>query len=451
VVRVMVDDPRQPSGLPPVHESWLPREHPLHRPRHGRRQGIALVCALVFFLVPTLSWVFGARPGQIENRPLASFPSLSAGWGFFTGLSQWATDHLVFRGGAVQAADAISNGVFDEQFPLGQSSSDQAAGPLPGSTPATSQPGTMPGPQVGPGDQGAGDSAGYTEVIQGKNGWLYLGKDVTAKCLPSHPLAQTIAAINELRQAVVASGRSFVFVIPPDKSTMEPQNLPDSYAGKSCATAAAPTFWRDVTTQAGDLDLRSDLSSVQRKIGSPVYYPLDTHWTDEGALVMTRDLAEDIQPGVTATWQTELIGTRSAAADLPPLIGEDKQRTGNVYALAPSGQGDRTQGLQGDIGTAPQTMTSTPETGTVNQPTTVLGDSFTEASAGYLGAAFSHLTMVNYSVIDSDVQAVLNSMVNSKVIALESVERVVADGNGEFLEAGFIQQLATLLAAHPLR
>jgi hypothetical protein len=54
-------------------------------------------------------------------------------------------------------------------------------------------------------------------------------------------------------------------------------------------------------------------------------------------------------------------------------------------------------------------------------------------------------------VIDSDVQAVLNSMVNSKVIALESVERVVADGNGEFLEAGFIQQLATLLAAHPMR
>jgi alginate O-acetyltransferase complex protein AlgJ len=446
----MVDDPRQPPGLPPVHESWLPREHPLHRPRHGGRQRVALVCAVLFFLVPSVSWVFGARPHQIENRPLASFPSPSSGWGFFTGLGQWATDHLVFRGGAVQAADAISNGLFDEQFPLGQSSSDQAAGPLPGSTPATNQPTTMPGPQVGPGSD-TGNNAGYTEVIQGKNGWLYLGQDVTAKCLPAHPLSQTINAINALRQAVVASGRSFVFVIPPDKSTMEPQNLPDSYAGKSCATAVSGPFWQAVTNQAGAMDLRPDLSKVQRRIGAPVYYPLDTHWTDEGALVMARDVAENLQPGVTSTWKTELIGTRTAAADLPPLIGQSEQRKGNVYALAPSGQGDRTQSLAGSISVAPQQMTSAPETGTYNAPVTVLGDSFTEASASYLGAAFSKLTMVNYSLIDTNQQAVLNSLVNSKVVVLEAVERVVADGNGEFLGDGFVKALTALLAAHPMR
>src|SRR4030081_2058162 len=104
-------------GLPPTPESWLPTEHSLYRPRHSRRQRTALTCALVFFLAPTLAFVSGVRAQPFENRPLHQFPSLSGGWGFFTGLANWATDHLTLRQAGVQAANGISTGVFSD--PLG--------------------------------------------------------------------------------------------------------------------------------------------------------------------------------------------------------------------------------------------------------------------------------------------------------------------------------------------
>jgi len=103
-----------PSTLPPIHESLLPRDHTLHRPRHGKRQRAALTCAMVFFLVPTLAFVFGVRPQNFENHRLAAFPSPAAGWAFFTGLNNWATDHLPLRQLGVQAETGISSGVFGE-------------------------------------------------------------------------------------------------------------------------------------------------------------------------------------------------------------------------------------------------------------------------------------------------------------------------------------------------
>src|SRR5699024_5099795 len=101
------------------------------RPRHGGRQLTALLAAAVFFLVPALMWVFGGRPAEIENHKLAS---IGSGWDAFTSLPTWATDHLVFRAGAIDAARTISSGLFGERAPLGQGTG-RNAGPLPGSAP----------------------------------------------------------------------------------------------------------------------------------------------------------------------------------------------------------------------------------------------------------------------------------------------------------------------------
>jgi alginate O-acetyltransferase complex protein AlgJ len=442
---------KRPSsgGLPELHEAWLPREHSLHRPRHGGRQLTALICALVFFLTPALSWVFGARPAQIENRALTGFPSLSAGWGLFTGLSQWGTDQLTFRGGAIQAENGISEGVFGEQFPFDQGSNGQQTGPLPGNDVQPSRPAQPSGPQVGPGSGGGGSNS-YTgeTVVQGTDGWLYLGEDALAKCSPVQPLATTIQRLNELRTMVQNSGRQFVFVVAPDKSTMEPQNLPATYADKSCADAASPAFWSAITTQGGALDLRPTLKTVQAQIKHPIYYPLDTHWTDEGSLVMTRDVAEKLKPGVTRTWKTLSVGRQDKPADLPPLLGKTGSRSGNIYALAPSGQGDRARELPGPLG-PPVHLRSQPETGTENQAVTVLGDSFTEGAARYLSAAFTNLTVMHYSVTQSNPQAAINAIVGSQVVVVEAVERSVAAGNVQFLDPSFLQALSPVLAGHP--
>ncbi|HJQ45323.1 MAG TPA: hypothetical protein VJ870_03220 [Amycolatopsis sp.] len=424
--------------LPAVHEAWLPREHALHRPRHGGRQLTALISAVVFFATPTLMWVFGLRPTEIENHALAGFPSPASGWAFFTGLPTWATDQLSFRSAAIAAADGISRGVFGESAPHDQGGTS-SSGPLPGSPP----PANADTPSQGPVDQ-----AGYRQVIEGKDGWLYYGIDAEAKCAPSRPPADTIARIDEVRDLVRSSGRTFVWVVPPDKSTMVPQYLPSTYPGKDCHQSAEGPTWSRLDA-AGAVDLRPALQQVSAQLGRPVYYQLDTHWTDEGGLTLTRDVAEAVRPGVTATWQTPPAGTYSGAADLPKLLGRTGEKRSVVYALNPDGSTNRAGALITNLDT-PVHETATPLTGTIDEPTLVYGDSFTIASSRYLAGAFTNLTMLNYSTEKTPADQAVAQLVNSKVVVLETVERSVSAGSLPFFDDGFMAQLRTQLAQHPV-
>src|SRR3954447_23950044 len=59
-----------------------------HVGRHRRRtrrptRPVTLLLALVFFFGPLVAFALGARPQQIENRPLTDLPTASDGWDFF--------------------------------------------------------------------------------------------------------------------------------------------------------------------------------------------------------------------------------------------------------------------------------------------------------------------------------------------------------------------------------
>lgn len=411
----------------------MPREHALHRPRHGGKQLTAIACALVFFAAPTLSWVFGARPTEIENHKLATFPGISDGWGFFTGLPAWATDQLAFRAGAIDAADGISRGLFGEPAPMDAGGAPNA-GPLPGATPPP--PGEVP---AGP-DSGDG-GAGYRKVIQGSDGWLYFGFDTEAKCAPVKPIDDTAARFAKLRDIVEKSGRKFVLVVPPDKTTIVPDHLPANYPGKECALAASPNVWQQITSTADAIDLRGQLRSMQQQTGKPIYPPNDTHWTDDGAIVMTKAIAEAVDPGITQTWRSSPTGPYQASADLPPLLGKSGTKTNTAYDLKPDGESDRTQptALSLDM---PNYRVQRPVPGAVPDKALVLGDSFTLASSRYLPGAFADLTMLAYPKMAGDPQKVIDLFAQSDVVVVEAVERVVSSGGLPFLEDSFIDGLA---------
>ena len=428
---------RRPESLPAVHEAWLPKEHALHRPRHGGRQLTALIAAAVFFATPALLWVFGGRPAEIENHKLAGFPGISAGWRMFTGLPAWASDHLVFREAAIDAADGISRGLFGEPAPLGQGTGKNT-GPLPGSTPKPAPPG-----ETGP----KGDSGSQRAVV-GTDGWLYFGFDAEAKCSPARPFTDTVEKLGKLRAAVRDSGRRFVLAVAPDKTTMVPQHLPANYPYKRCSRAVAAEFWRLITEQAGTLDLRDDLNSVARSLGHPLYFAKGTHWTHMGAIVLTRALAETLHPGITKTWQAKPSGSFTSTADLPPMLGRQATRTGTIYELRPNGRIDRTVPGIGSI-EEPVRHNASPLNSTVNAQTLVLGDSFTLASARYLPAGFSNLTMLSYTGIGSAGSRVIQEMVDAEVVVLQVVERGLASGTVPVLAGDFIQRVRQTLAAHP--
>lgn len=432
-------DPQPRTGdLPAVHEAWLPREHSLHRPRHARRQVTALVCALVFFAMPTLLWMFGARAGEIENHKLAEFPSVTDGWGMFTDLPRWATDQLVFRLAAIQAADGISRNVFGERAPLDQGGAPQG-GPIPGSP----SPGTdEQGPDI--------TQTGVRRVLEGKNGWLYFGYDVDAKCEPSRSQRESIRQLNELRSAVTDSGRKFVLTVAPDKTTMVPRNLPDDYPGKDCARRGTRSLWPQIVNDARAIDLRPRLEAASARLHRPVYFRQDTHWTDEGSLEMISAVAEQLEPGITSTWAMPEKGIRTTTADLTTMLGEPSEKQGMQYALQPDGFVDHSAPGVRNLN-RPVHRSSPPTLGTINTPATVLGDSFSVVASRYWPGAFSDLRMLHYNAITGDPQLVADTAADAEIVVLQIVERSLAGGNAPILDQGFIDTLRTTLAKRPVR
>lgn len=431
-------DHQPQTELPALHESWLPKDHPLHRPRHGGQQLVALVAAVVFFASPLVSWTVGARATEFENRKLAEFPSISQGWGFFTGLGHWAADNLVFRQAAVQAESGVSRGVFGEELPHDQG---QSGGPL-------QQSGTT-SPDGRPNNGNPPTQSGYPLAFDGKDGWLYLGYDVAQKCKPAQPFTDTVAQLKRLRQAVEDSGRKFVLLVPPDKTTEVPEHLPDHYVGKDCHDAATAELWQELQG-TGVLDIRKDMRTYTTVSGRPIYHELDSHWTDEGAMVAVKDLAESVQPGVSAHWTEFPDQTFSTQGDLPPLLGRTGSTHGNGYQLRPDGMTDKTQAVN-PIFTSPIHVTSAPVPGMITSKVGVLGDSYSIPAGRYYAAAFSDLTMVTYSTADKDPGLVANFVADRKVVVLEMVERNVSGGFSNILRPGCVDQIVRVLSTHPMR
>jgi alginate O-acetyltransferase complex protein AlgJ len=425
-----------------LHESWLPKEHPLYRPRHTN-QRLARICALIFFVAPLTALAIFGQPPAIENHPVHGFPGLSQGWGFFTGLLPWAVDNLPFRQGAIQVADGISRGLFGEPAPLGQSGqNDQNSGPLP----AAPRPVT---PSV-PDNQNDQTSDGYPQVIEGTDGWLYFGYDMQGKCEPAQPLTTVISNLNRLRTAVEQSGRQFVLFVAPDKSSVEPQHLPATYAGKACATAVDTQFWQQVDTSVGAVDPRPELQAAADETGQPVYFPQDTHWNYTGGLIMTRELAERIQPGVSATWRVSTAKRWTGAADLPPMIARSGTDTALPYHLAPDGVTDRDRPVDSDVLTPVTLHTTDPVTGMVTAKTTMIADSFAQYGADLLAATFADLSIASPQTVASDPAGEANRMVDSKVVVVEVVERNLVAGVSPVTSDSFITTVSAALAAHPV-
>lgn len=424
--------------LPPLHESWLPSAHALYRPRHSPRQRTALVAAALFFGLPLLLMLLGVRASEIENRKLAEFPAPAEGWQFFAGVDRWATDHLPIRGAALDAVSAVSRGVFGEPPAFAR----PAAGPAAPSGPVAP-------PVSAAEDKEKVRKAAFPRVIEGRDGWLYLGYDVQGACLPDRPAADVIAALRRLRSAVEASGRKFVLVVPPNKTTMVPQHLPETYVGQACARQAREAFWSTVAPAAGAIDLRGVLSKAAVRAGAPLYSGVDTHWTREGALHMTRAVAEAVQPGVASSWRSMPAGWDTHAGDLPPMLGRNGTYQSLNHALAPDGMRVRTRPVAGDFRDRVLRLGQGPGQGVVGAKVGMIADSFSEPAKSFLDAGFADLTVVHADLVGADPRAIGAAFAETDAVVFEVVERSLVGGDNPVLDPTVLAALTAELAAHP--
>ncbi|MET0237554.1 MAG: hypothetical protein ABW224_23105 [Kibdelosporangium sp.] len=422
-----------PVTLPPVHEAWLPREHVLHRPRHGNRQLLALICAAVFFAAPLVAFTVSPTPDRFENRELTAFPGIGDGWGFFTRLSSWATDHLPFREDAIHIADAVSRGLLGEPPALGSGKFDTG------------------GPVQTDKDKQRNVPSSFPSVLEGKDGWLYVGAEVESHCRPGQSLDETISRLRRLRDGVEASGRKFVVAIAPDKTTMASARLPDDYPGKDCLNDATTEFWNRMTGEDYVLDLRPGLRAWAAKLGGPVYGPQDAHWSDEGGVTMTQALAEKLRPGISAGWKIDAGADWSVAADIPPLIGQTGTTNGRFYTISPDGKRDQTRPVNTDY-RAPLALDTATGPGTYGFGVGMLSDSFTIRALRYLSAAFGDMTVLHHNSLPADRGVGAGKMLAGKsVVVIEVAERTLVSGNLQVTAPDAISNIVSELAARPIR
>lgn len=421
-----------PEKLPNLPESLLPREHNLYRPRHSPRQRVALVLAVLFFATPGLLLVVGVRPAHFENRELAAFPSITDGWGFITGFGPWADDHIPFRDVAVSAADGISRGLFGEPAPQ-QTRKGDLGGPVqPPTDPSLDKP----------------DPVAFARVVEGKEGWLYLGADVQQACEPLVPLEEVFARVNRLRLAVESSGRKFVFVVAPNKSTMEPDHLPAKYFGKACHQATTERFWSRVVDATGAIDIRDELRTAAEQSGGPVYTRKDSHWDNRGGIVMARAVVDAVSPGTSRTWKPESNGPFGRTGDLSRLLGRPEKDEFEAFSLKPDGEEVRSRNLDGDE-KQPQRSTQSPIRGVVDTKVGLLGDSFTFAGAKYLVAGFTDITVQHTKALAEDPFQVGRMFAENEVVVLEVAERNLVGGVDSVLNGPVLDAITRELAKQP--
>ncbi|WP_062430808.1 alginate O-acetyltransferase AlgX-related protein [Herbidospora daliensis] len=316
------------------------------------------LAALLFFFLPAVAFAAGARAVEMENKPLPPLPALDGDW---TG---WATAHLPLRDQAVRANVALTEAVF-------------------GHAPAYGH--------------------GYPKVIEGEQGWLYFGDDVTEACEQERPIGETMEALRRLAERVEAAGKRFVLTVAPDKTTISPQWLPARFPGQKCLHAHKAEFWAalEKADLPGYVDLRTPLERLQQTTGRPAYWRTDSHWTDRAAATYAAELAHALDPALAADTRLRFTGRAPREGDLGVLLGAPREETIDRYRLDRAGAARY-------------------------EPKTVLiGDSFTRNSMPWLTPYFADLS---YQRNDGPV-----TWADAETVIVEIVERHLVGGTSAML------------------
>ncbi|MCG5216997.1 alginate O-acetyltransferase AlgX-related protein [Streptosporangium soli] len=362
---------------------------------------MTLLAAALFFAGPALAFAAGDRAVELENRRLPEFPALSRGWEVIPDMEAWATAHLPLRRHAVRGNAALSEFLFKEAP-----------------------------------SYGTAGAPGYPRVIEGRDGWLYFGDDVTEACRPRWSIAETLKRLRRLAEIVRRSGRRFLFTVAPDKTTIYPDRLPERFPGQACLGKRKQEFWAALRAAhlPGHIDLRDPLERAQRESGTPAYWRTDSHWNERSAGLYGRELARALQPGLSRETRLVKAGQASRSGDLGGLLGIPLEETIDRWRLVRDGvrrfrQDDRE--LPVSFSTA-----NASDRAPLYQPRTLLiGDSFTRNSLPWVLPYFADVT---YLRSDAPAKAgpdyLAEKVARSETVVLEIVERHLVGGHAEMLD-----------------
>lgn len=141
--------------------------------------------------------------------------------------------------------------------------------------------------------------AGYIDddrIVSGKDGWLF-HKDQfwRGRCLGDDLLMGGLDEMWVMSALAKAAGIDLIFSISPDKAWIYPERLhprATAYVGCKLRTSAR---WRELAKNRmpGLID-HGEVLLKAKSAGRRVYYPTDTHWTEAGQALASRQLAQRV-------------------------------------------------------------------------------------------------------------------------------------------------------------
>jgi len=135
-----------------------------------------------------------------------------------------------------------------------------------------------------------------TQVHIGTNGWFYLKngmndyfKNDCSKRKKALALAKKLHSIEKILKS---TGKKFFFIVAPDKATIYPEHVRIERSPYACGKSFYDLFIEAIREYPVRGFIRLDNRLLEAKKKFRVYYKRGTHWTDRGAVIVSRIILE---------------------------------------------------------------------------------------------------------------------------------------------------------------
>jgi hypothetical protein len=356
---------------------------------------IMLVVFLMMLVSPLFGWLSGIRVDLEEKRNPAKMPRVSFGTlldqSFFKDFEQFFNDHFAYRVLLIKLKNGIDYYTFN----------------------------TSPSP----------------EVHIGTNGWFYYR--ITLRdylkvddCRPGEKerMRQIARQIAHLERLIEDSGRRFVFVVAPDKSTIYPEHIGFARPASRCHKSRYDLFLDALGKFPVKNFVRLDRLLVSAKKEQQVYYKTDTHWNMYGSRLAGEAILRHIVPeGWEGYYPKVRMATKSYTGDLSNMMSLNLSEQTALIDKAdyPSDIQETSLGqfLNGDR----FRYVARPLSGKRLLPRTIVyRDSFVTGTIPYLKGSFEQLDLIWSNNITTDLRPdPVEDLQSSKIVIFEIVERLL--------------------------
>jgi hypothetical protein len=266
----------------------------------------------------------------------------------------------------------------------------------------------------------------FPSVVVGKDGWLFYTEYLSLRNyqkndpLKNRDIKNLLVILERIDTEVRQYGGTFLVVIPPDKSTIYPQYMPDEIPLIGTETSMDRLVERVETySDIQLLDLRPIL--MQARESSPVYYKTDTHWNCIGAFYAYEAIMSgllDKYPNLQAYSLDDfkIAYSEGATLDFAAMMGVDIKES--KMSVSPKFQ-TTFSGNSGE--TSPDLM--------------IFNDSFYTACLDeFVEPTFSHVTSTAYKDIEMKQLLEMIKSEQPDIVVLEFVERFMDFVQNHFSE-----------------